>query len=59
MPEEIHRGWRIEESRPPIPVRSCDWWAAPVDYDLGDPVVVGPTREDVVAQVDESLEEEA
>jgi hypothetical protein len=36
---------------PPIPGRDCDWQAARDGYDLGDPIVHGPTPAAAIADL--------
>lgn len=56
---DTYRGFDLEYYLTPIPIRAHDWTAAPVDYDFGDPILTGPTREAVCAEVDRWWDEEA
>ena len=56
---DVYRGFVLSHDTPPIPTRAIDWSAYPTEYDLGDPVLSGPTREAVMAEVDRWWEEEA
>lgn len=42
---------RVTYDPPPIPVRTHDWSAVLDDYDAGDPIGWGPTREAAIADL--------
>ena len=44
---------------PPIPLRHSDWSAVLDDYDAGDPIGWGRTRDEAVADLEEQLAEQA
>ena len=52
-------GWIVNEIRPPVGTRAWDWQGFSVDYDLGDPVFHGRTRESVIESIEEHIREEA
>lgn len=41
---------------PPIPIRCFDWQATLADYEPGDPVGVGATEAEAIADLHEQLE---
>ena len=44
---------------PPIPTRNHDWTAVLSDYDAGDPIGWGRTRDEAVADLEEQLRDQA
>ena len=48
----------VEHVYPPIPVRDYDWCAYEGDYDLGQRVGYGATREAAIADLMVQIEEE-
>ena len=39
----------------PIPLRCCDWIATAEDYDEGDPVGMGATEADAIADLHQEM----
>ena len=52
MTPDIYYGWRIEHNPPPIPIRNCDWQAWR-EFDGGSVSMAAPTREALIAMIDE------
>jgi len=50
---------QITYDPPPIPVRYFDWTATEDDYEPGDPIGHGRTRDEAVADLEEQLAERA
>jgi hypothetical protein len=44
---------------PPIPIRNHDWTAVLDNYDEGDPIGSGRTRDEAIADLEEQLAERA
>jgi predicted RNase H-like HicB family nuclease len=43
---------------PPIPDRTNDWMATFEDWDLGEPIGLGETEQDAIADLEEQIEQE-
>ena len=52
MTTDIYHGWRIYHDPPPIPIRNCDWQAWR-EFDWGSVSMAAPTREALIALIDE------
>lgn len=42
---------KVKFDPPPIPYRGADWTATFGDYDLGDPIGIGATAEEAIADL--------